>query len=104
MAQLLLITLILLISSCSSLQTKRIAISSQFRFTKSQPRFHDSFSQLFDKPDNSGKKITRSNEVDYFESDFDRTPLKDRLPIALGFLAFVSIPFIIGLIYLYTNK
>lgn len=35
---------------------------------------------------------------------FDRTPLKDRLPVALGFLGAVSIPFIIGLIYLYTNK
>ena len=35
---------------------------------------------------------------------FDRKPLKERLPVALGFLEAVSLPFVIGLIYLYTNK
>jgi hypothetical protein len=35
---------------------------------------------------------------------FDRKPLEDRLPLALGFLGIVSLPFIVGLIYLYTNK
>lgn len=35
---------------------------------------------------------------------FDRTPVKDRLPVALGFLAFISIPFLVGLVLLYSSK
>jgi hypothetical protein len=52
------------------------------------------------------RRITRSAESgkDYFESDFDRTPIKDRLPVALGVLFGVSLPFIVGLIYLYSSK
>jgi len=53
-----------------------------------------------------GGGIDRSvdSEGEFFESEFDRTPFKERLPVALGFLAAVSLPFIIGLVYLYTNK
>lgn len=51
-----------------------------------------------------GPKITRENEEEYFVSDFDEKPLKERLPYALGFLGAVSLPFIIGLIYLYSSK
>eukprot|EP01031_Cornospumella_fuschlensis_P027033 gene27033-32666_t len=50
------------------------------------------------------RRITRSDEGEYFESEFDRKPLKERLPVALGVLAGVSFPFLIGLIYLYSSK
>lgn len=57
-------------------------------------------------PGDKEKRITRSidQEGEFFESDFDRQPIKDRLPLAGAVLAGVSLPFIIGLIYLYTNK
>ena len=57
-------------------------------------------------PGDIEKRITRSidQEGEFFESDFDRQPIKDRLPLAGAVLAGVSLPFIIGLIYLYTNK
>lgn len=41
-------------------------------------------------------KITRNNEDEYFESEFDRKSIKERLPVALGFLGVVSLPFIVG--------
>ena len=43
-------------------------------------------------------------DEEYFESEFDRKPFKERLPAAAAFLAAVSLPFIIGLVYLYSNK
>jgi hypothetical protein len=57
-------------------------------------------------PRDGERKITREKDAEgeYFESDFDRRPIKERLPVALGFLGAVSLPFIIGLIYLYSNK
>jgi hypothetical protein len=57
-------------------------------------------------PRDGERKITREKdaEAEFFESDFDRRPIKDKLPVALGFLGAVSLPFIVGLIYLYTNK
>eukprot|EP01038_Epipyxis_sp_PR26KG_P009577 gene9577-12900_t len=57
---------------------------------------------LFADPDE--RRITRENEGEYFESEFDRKPLKERLPFAFAFLAAVSTPFIIGLIFLFLNK
>ncbi len=53
-------------------------------------------------------KITRNNEEEYFESEFDRKSVKERLPFALGFLGVVSLPFIVGMILItitiiYTN-
>mmetsp|Transcript_27546 Transcript_27546/g.37874 ORF Transcript_27546/g.37874 Transcript_27546/m.37874 type:complete len:105 (+) Transcript_27546:32-346(+) len=53
---------------------------------------------------NEERKISRENEGEFFESEFDRAPIKDRLPLALGVLAGVSLPFVIGLIYLYSTK
>ncbi len=46
---------------------------------------------------NGPPKITRNSEEEYFESEFDRKPLKERLPFALGFLGAVSLPFIVGM-------
>mmetsp|Transcript_31265 Transcript_31265/g.34153 ORF Transcript_31265/g.34153 Transcript_31265/m.34153 type:complete len:108 (+) Transcript_31265:113-436(+) len=43
-------------------------------------------------------------DEEFFESEFDRKPLKDRLPVAFAVLAGVSLPFVIGLIFLALNK
>ena len=48
--------------------------------------------------------LKRNNDDEYFESNMDRMSDSEKLPIAMGFLGAVSIPFIVGLIYLYTNK
>lgn len=61
---------------------------------------HSSIALNAEKP----RKITRDSEEEFFETDFDRKPLNERLPAALGFLAAVSLPFIVGLVYLYSNK
>lgn len=55
---------------------------------------------LFDEP----PRLTRDSEEEFFESEFDRKPLKERLPAAFAFLGAVSLPFIVGLVYLYTSK
>ena len=41
---------------------------------------------------------------EYFESEMDRKPFTEKLPAAAAFLAAVSLPFLVGLIYLYQNK
>lgn len=66
---------------------------------QSRPTFN--FNKLFCERSAAQKE---REEGQYFESEFDRTPLKERLPLAFGFLAFVSLPFIVGLVYLYSNK
>lgn len=48
--------------------------------------------------------LTPEEDEEYFESEMDRKSFKEKLPIALGVLATVSLPFIVGLIYLYQNK
>ena len=51
------------------------------------------------------KKLTRENEPDeYFSSKLDEMSDSEKLPIALGGLAFISLPFIAGLIALYSSK
>ena len=51
------------------------------------------------------KKLTRENEPEeYFSSEMDQMSDAEKLPIALGGLAFVSLPFIAGLIALYSSK
>ena len=58
------------------------------------------------QPGEKERKITRriDEEGQYFESEFDRQPLSEKLPLAGAVLAGVSLPFLIGLIYLYSNK
>ena len=48
--------------------------------------------------------IMNDEEEEYFESAMDRASFQEKLPLALGVLGGVSLPFIIGLIYLYQNK
>lgn len=51
------------------------------------------------------KSLTRDNEPDeFFSSDMDEMSDAEKLPIALAGLAFVSLPFIAGLIALYSAK
>lgn len=51
------------------------------------------------------KKLTRDNEPDeYFSSNMDKMSDQEKLPIALAGLAFISLPFIAGLIALYAAK
>ena len=55
--------------------------------------------------DEEPKKLTRENEPEeYFTSEMDKMSDADKLPIALGGLAFISLPFIAGLIALYSSK
>jgi|EP00979_Chaetoceros_neogracilis_P009447 hypothetical protein len=56
-------------------------------------------------PDDESKRMTRENEPDeYFSSKMDDMSDSEKLPIALGGLAFISLPFIFGLIALYSSK
>ena len=51
------------------------------------------------------KKLTRESEPDeYFSSNMDKMSDEEKLPIALAGLAFISLPFIAGLIALYAAK
>lgn len=51
------------------------------------------------------KKLTRDSEPDeYFSSNMDKMSDQEKLPIALAGLAFISLPFIAGLIALYAAK
>ena len=51
------------------------------------------------------KKLTRDSEPDeYFSSNMDKMSDEEKLPIALAGLAFISLPFIAGLIALYAAK
>ena len=48
--------------------------------------------------------LNPEDDEEYFESEMDRKSDSEKLPIALGALGFFSLPFIVGLIYLYSNK
>jgi len=55
--------------------------------------------------DEEPKKLTRDSEPDeFFSSPMDKMSDQEKLPIALGGLAFISLPFIAGLIALYSSK
>ena len=55
--------------------------------------------------DEEPKVLTRDNEPDdYFQTNTDKMSDEEKLPIALAGLAFVSLPFIVGLIALYASK
>ena len=51
------------------------------------------------------KQLTRENEPDeYFSSKLDEMSDQEKLPVALGGLAFISLPFLAVLIALYASK
>lgn len=51
------------------------------------------------------KKLTRENEPDeYFSSNLDKMSDSEKLPLAIGGLVVISLPFIAGLIALYSAK
>jgi hypothetical protein len=45
-----------------------------------------------------------SSHSPHFVIQMDKLSFKEKLPIAIGALAAFSLPFIIGLVYLYSNK
>jgi hypothetical protein len=101
------VVMMALVLQCSafSLQTKRslvvaspiVTIRTPFNSYSNKRRTFKLFAE--EKP-----KISRDSEGEYFASEFDEKPLGERLPYALGFLAVVSLPFVVGLIYLYSSK
>jgi len=55
--------------------------------------------------DDNFTPLTRENEPDeYFSSKMDEMSDGEKLPIALGGLAFISLPFLAGLVALYSSK
>ena len=59
----------------------------------------------FGMGDEEPKALTRENEPeDYFQTNTDKMSDEEKLPIAVAGLAFVSLPFIVGLIALYASK
>eukprot|EP00560_Eucampia_antarctica_P002039 CAMPEP_0197835292 /NCGR_PEP_ID=MMETSP1437-20131217/25358_1 /TAXON_ID=49252 ORGANISM="Eucampia antarctica, Strain CCMP1452" /NCGR_SAMPLE_ID=MMETSP1437 /ASSEMBLY_ACC=CAM_ASM_001096 /LENGTH=109 /DNA_ID=CAMNT_0043440617 /DNA_START=53 /DNA_END=382 /DNA_ORIENTATION=+ len=51
------------------------------------------------------KTLTREDEPDdFFQTNTDKMSDEEKLPIALGGLAFVSLPFILGMVALYASK
>ena len=59
----------------------------------------------FGMPDEETKKLTRENEPDqYFATNMDKMSDQEKLPVAIAGLAFISLPFIAGLIALYASK
>jgi hypothetical protein len=51
------------------------------------------------------KKLTRDNEPEeYFSSNLDKMSDSEKLPLAIGGLLVISLPFIAGLIALYSAK
>lgn len=60
---------------------------------------------MFGEGGDEPPKLTRDSEPDeYFSSNMDKMSDSDKLPIALAGLAFISLPFIAGLIALYASK
>jgi len=48
--------------------------------------------------------ISRDEEEEFFQPEMDRKSFKEKLPIAIGVFVGFSLPFVIGLAYLYANK
>ena len=60
---------------------------------------------MFGEEGEEPKKLTRDSEPEeYFSSNMDKMSDGEKLPVALAGLAFVSLPFIAGLIALYAAK
>lgn len=59
----------------------------------------------FGAPDPDQKKLTRENEPDdYFKTNTDKMSDAEKIPIAIAGLVGISLPFIAGLIALYSAK
>ena len=59
----------------------------------------------FGMGDEPPKKLTRESEPEeFFKTNTDKMSDGEKIPIALAGLAFVSLPFIAGLIALYASK
>eukprot|EP00816_Leptocylindrus_hargravesii_P013939 CAMPEP_0196810292 /NCGR_PEP_ID=MMETSP1362-20130617/10109_1 /TAXON_ID=163516 /ORGANISM="Leptocylindrus danicus, Strain CCMP1856" /LENGTH=60 /DNA_ID=CAMNT_0042185215 /DNA_START=168 /DNA_END=350 /DNA_ORIENTATION=+ len=55
--------------------------------------------------DEEPKTLTRENEPEeYFATNMDKMTDEEKIPVAIAGLAFISLPFIAGLIALYASK
>jgi hypothetical protein len=76
-------------------------LSSDFQNSQSLTRLHMGFFG----GDEDAKKLTRDNEPEqYFATNTDKMSDQEKIPIAVGGLLFISLPFILGLIALYASK
>ena len=59
----------------------------------------------FGMGDEPPKKLTRDSEPDeFFATNMDKMSDEEKIPVAIAGLAFISLPFIAGLIALYASK
>jgi hypothetical protein len=73
--------------------------------TAHNPSFPKTTARMVFGEDGERKRITRDNEPDeFFSSKMDKMSDKEKIPVALAGLAFISLPFIAGLIALYSAK
>ena len=55
--------------------------------------------------DDEVKKLTRDNEPEqYFRTNTDKMTDQEKIPLAVGGILFITVPFIFGLIALYASK
>mmetsp|Transcript_24449 Transcript_24449/g.28167 ORF Transcript_24449/g.28167 Transcript_24449/m.28167 type:complete len:110 (-) Transcript_24449:397-726(-) len=88
--------------------SSNVQVPRKFSITD-RPSFHTPRSSRinmgFGQPDEDSKPITRDNEPEeFFQTDTDKMSDAEKLPIALGGLAAISLPFILGMIALYAAK
>mmetsp|Transcript_2112 Transcript_2112/g.2562 ORF Transcript_2112/g.2562 Transcript_2112/m.2562 type:complete len:98 (+) Transcript_2112:87-380(+) len=87
---------LLLVATCSAFvqpAARSVAFNSKTRVN------------MFGEDGPERPSLTRDNEPDeFFSTNMDKMSDAEKLPIALGGLAFISLPFIAGLIALYSAK
>jgi|EP01083_Nonionella_stella_P304574 hypothetical protein len=96
-------TLLITLFAIASL-SNAFAPSSQIQYktsTSSSSRINMGFGQ----PDEDVKPLTRENEPEeYFATDMDKMTDAEKIPVAIGGLLFISLPFVAGMIALYASK
>ena len=107
----LLCSLALLISNAFFLPTQAFTISSQTKlihrvgFVTENPAALIKLRMGFMGGDDDAKKLTRDSEPDrFFSTNTDKMSDEEKIPLALGGIAFISLPFILGLVALYASK
>ena len=89
-----------------------LSIASINAFAPSTPLAHQTLKTSptvrnmgFGLPDEDTKPLTRDNEPEeFFSTNTDKMTDEEKIPIAIAGFAFVSLPFIAGLIALYAAK
>lgn len=66
---------------------------------------HTQINMGFGLGDEEPKVLTRENEPeDFFSTDMDKMTDAEKLPVAIAGFAFISLPFLAGMIALYAAK